>query len=245
MAGYLAGVSVAVRQVMPDNIIYRSPIGKITNRNIPLFIFALALVFWALKFVEGSFVTMFGSGLIISWCYLRFYQVHSNGTKGDMADSFAFHTFFPNVLQPPVAVVCNMVFAFLVKIHVCKKPVRKYDMGSASSSISISLPGVETHDTERRRQIALKALSERLNKAEEGGQGEAAGASGAAAWPSLEEDESEQQQAKVAQGGAEVHAPAAAAPPTAVLVDVANEQQPQEATAVSPTTVNTGENLSL
>ena len=32
-------------------------------------------------------------------------------------------------------------------------------------SISISLPGVDNHDTERRRQIALKALSDRLNKA--------------------------------------------------------------------------------
>ncbi|CAB4056921.1 unnamed protein product [Lepeophtheirus salmonis] len=52
-----------------------------------------------------------------------------------------------------------------VRIKICKKPVRKYDMGSANS-ISLSLPGVESHDTERRRQIALKALSERLSKSE-------------------------------------------------------------------------------
>ena len=38
--------------------------------------------------------------------------------------------------------------------------------GAGSGSISISLPGVENHDTERRRQIALKALSDRLSKAE-------------------------------------------------------------------------------
>ena len=30
LAGYLAGVSVAVKQAMPDHVIYRSPVGKIT-----------------------------------------------------------------------------------------------------------------------------------------------------------------------------------------------------------------------
>ena len=79
-----------------------------------------------------------------------------------MADSFAFATFFPNVVQPPIAVICNTIFSVLVKVRrlfhasfaqplsntidvfqvrICKRPVRKYDMGSASSSISISLPG--------------------------------------------------------------------------------------------------------
>ena len=60
-------------------------------------------------------------------------------------------------------------------MRVCKRPVRKYDMGAASSSISISLPGVESHDTERRRQIALKALSERLHKSTAGNAKQAAG----------------------------------------------------------------------
>ena len=81
-----------------------------------------------------------------------------------MADSFAFATFFPNVVQPPIAVICNTIFSVLVKVRrfhasfaqplsntidvfqvrICKRPVRKYDMGSASSSISISLPGEVT-----------------------------------------------------------------------------------------------------
>ena len=41
------------------------------------------------------------------------------------------------------------------------------------------ISGVESHDTERRRQIALKALSERLHKstdAKPGGKGASAGA---------------------------------------------------------------------
>ena len=148
LSGYLAGVSIAVKQVMPDHVlarwswsegkqlslifvhIFRTPLGKITNRHIPLSVFGLTFILWALGAVEGSYCTMFGTGLIVSWVYLRFYQVvlkteglkseqkiqvHSNGSKGDLADSFAFSTLFPNVLQPPVAVLSNTVFLLLVR----------------------------------------------------------------------------------------------------------------------------------
>lgn len=67
---------------------------------------------------------------------------------------------------------------------------------SSTSSISISLPGVESHDTERRRQIALKALSERLNRSESaGGDDGAAGAKGN--WPDLEDDEDNERTALI------------------------------------------------
>ena len=42
------------------------------------------------------------------------------------------------------------VYSFLVKIKVCKKQVRTYDVG-APSPITISLPGTDPADAERRR----------------------------------------------------------------------------------------------
>ena len=77
LAGYLAGVTVAVKQVMPDHILYRSPVGKITNRNVPLALFATSFVLWAVGLVEGSYCTMFFTGLLVAWIYLRFYQVRA------------------------------------------------------------------------------------------------------------------------------------------------------------------------
>ena len=53
----------------------------------------------------------------------------------------------------------------------------KTDILSTATSIS----GVESHDTERRRQIALKALSERLHKSTAGDAKQAAGAGGGTA----------------------------------------------------------------
>ena len=139
---------------------------------------------WALGLLEGTYCTMFASGIISSWTYLRFYQCHSNGTKGDMAENFTFaryknrpklihhvggmsarkirdvfamcerifyFSFFPNVLQPPISVFANSVFQFFVKIGLCRKPVKRFVDSSGPSSISITLPGSDPNDAERRR----------------------------------------------------------------------------------------------
>ncbi|KAH0953020.1 hypothetical protein HN011_000311 [Eciton burchellii] len=164
LAGYIAGVAVAVKQIMPDHILLKTPIGKITNRNIPLMVWIVGLILWLVGLLEGTHPTMFLSGLLISWIYLRFYQKHNNGTRGDMADNFTFASFFPNVLQPPIAVVSNTIHGFFVRIGLCRKVVRRFDMSNTPPGLVINLPGIDPHDSERRRQIALKALSERLSK---------------------------------------------------------------------------------
>lgn len=169
LAGYLGGVAVAVKQAMPDYVIYRTPMGKITNSNVPLGCFIFTFIMWMIGLVECECI-MFASGIIISWIYLRFYQLHANGSRGDSSDSFSFASFFPNVLQPPI----NACFGILVRLKICKKRIRRYDIGASNSggpTISISLPGVDNHDTERRRQIALKALKDRLSKADQSTEG--------------------------------------------------------------------------
>lgn len=176
LAGYCAGVAVAVKQIMPDHVLLSMPLGKLRNRNVPLCVLLLSLILCLLGLVQSTYPVMFTAGLLTSWVYLRFYQHHTNGTRGDMADHFAFASFFPNVLQPPLAMIGNTVFEFLVRIKVCRKPVRKYNIAS-SSSITVSLPGTDPQDAERRRQIALRALTERLSKVEQ------------PAWPSLTEED--------------------------------------------------------
>ena len=49
---------------------------------------------------------------------LNIVQVHSNGSKGDVAESFAFATLFPNVLQPPVSVISNMIFRWSQRSNI-------------------------------------------------------------------------------------------------------------------------------
>nr|CAG4641716.1 EOG090X06Q3 [Eurycercus lamellatus] len=176
LSGYIAAVAVGVKQMMPDHVVVRTPLGKMTNRNVPLSVSLLSVILYLLGLLEGTYPTMFTTGVVVGWLYLRFYQRHSNGTRGDMADNFTFASFFPTVLQPPIEVCSKGVYNVLVSLRICRKPVRKYDVG-APTAITISLPGTDPHDAERRRQIALKALSERLSQQAE-----------SASWPSLEDE---------------------------------------------------------
>jgi hypothetical protein len=63
---------------------------------------------------------------------------------------FLVFSFFPDSIQPFIGVISNTIFSFLVKIKACKKPQRKYDV-SSPTTITVSLPGTDPQDAERRR----------------------------------------------------------------------------------------------
>lgn len=115
---------------------------------------ALVLVLLALLRLSGLLdssapLAAYSYGALSGWIYLRFYQRHSRG-RGDMSDHFAFASFFPEALQPAVGLLAGLVHSALVKMKVCRKMVKRYDVG-APSSITISLPGTDPQDAERRR----------------------------------------------------------------------------------------------
>ncbi|XP_059609369.1 transmembrane protein 115 [Phlebotomus argentipes] len=167
LAGYIAAVCVAVHQIMPDHLIARTPMGNFRNRNIPLTLFMVAVLLWLLDLLEGRYPTMFLAGIITSWIYLRFVQRHRNGSRGDYSENFAFVRFFPNLLQPFVAAVVNPIYYIFRRLGIIRHvPVPQETSNTLPlSSVSISMSGVDPYDMERRRQIALKALNERLSKA--------------------------------------------------------------------------------
>merc|ERR1712002_749859 len=102
-------------------------------------------------------------GIIVGWTYLRFYQPRGKGVHGDMNDTFEAATLFPPVVRPIISLVSAALFKVAVSIGLCKLPVRTYDVGGPSS-ITISLPGSDPADAERRRKKALRALNERLER---------------------------------------------------------------------------------
>lgn len=75
---------------MPDHVVIKTPLGKMTNRNVPLCVSLLSIILYVVGLLEGAYPTMYTTGVVIGWLYLRFYQRHSNGTRGDMADNFTF-----------------------------------------------------------------------------------------------------------------------------------------------------------
>ena len=54
--------------------------------------------------------------------------------------------FFPERMQPFVAVLSNSVYALLVSVKVCKKVTKHYEMRAAQSPVIVTLPGTDAHD---------------------------------------------------------------------------------------------------
>lgn len=175
---YIGGVLVCLKQTKGDQMMVGS-IG-LNMKNLPL-IYSCLLVFMKLvNLLPGPPVCLGLYGIMTAWVYLRFYQSHSKG-RGDQAAHFAFKTFFPKPVQGPVGALSNAVYKFLLTVRICRKTSYRYDVG-APSKFTITLSGVDAFDAERRRNKALKALDERLQK-----QDRVAGDDNE--WPTLDEDD--------------------------------------------------------
>lgn len=90
LIGFLAGLVVASVSIMPNLLIAKTPLGSFTNRNIPLTFMIISIVLWAINILSGTYAVMFTSGLLSSFVYLRFYQHHGNGLKGNGSENFTF-----------------------------------------------------------------------------------------------------------------------------------------------------------
>ena len=128
-------------------------------------------------------------GLVMAWTYLRFYKrqpdlsgasTSGGDLKGDASETFAFAAFFPDVMQPPIAFVCNQIYILLVNMKICT-PFSTQDIASGNEQAvargEAGLPNLlnnasrggrgsgKREEAERRRALALKALDQRLNAA--------------------------------------------------------------------------------
>lgn len=128
----LGGALVAARQLTPDGVLLALPSGKFRTKHATftlILCFAIFAIFHVVTYIHLLLITF---GVIVSWCYLRFFQKHTNGDVGDTTDGFKFSgfvrfiyykmscfRFFPNHLEPPVSIVSNAVYSVLVKLRIC------------------------------------------------------------------------------------------------------------------------------
>jgi len=92
LAGYIAGFSIALKQIMPEQVMIGSATSywKCDCRNAPMLFSSIIMFLGLLNWIGHPYMIMFFWGLIASWIYLRFYQRHPNGIRGDNTDNFSF-----------------------------------------------------------------------------------------------------------------------------------------------------------
>lgn len=88
--GFNAALIVAVKQILPDDVIVKTPAGKVKNTHLPALISLIFSIFVAIRLASPVYLAMCVIGAYSGWIYLRFFQPHANGMKGDMAEHFSF-----------------------------------------------------------------------------------------------------------------------------------------------------------
>jgi membrane associated rhomboid family serine protease len=167
LGGLLGAFTVAIKQTMPDTIILNASLVRLRQDHLPLLTITVALLTFFIRLNEFSYVIMITLGVFIGWIYLRFFQKHKNGSRGDSSNNFIFASLFPSRVQPVVAIVANTIFNLFVKLKICKPVQKRYNLasttttstttnahnGNTQSHIVINLPKIDNSDAERRRYL--------------------------------------------------------------------------------------------
>lgn len=180
-----AAFLVAFKQLVPEHTVSLYKVVKIRVKHFPA-IFLLLNTFSGIVFGTDTALLLGWYGMVTTWVYLRFFKHQpelgsSTGglrVRGDASETFAFATFFPNALQPPIAAVCDQIYILCCNLKIIRPfsdeaiassneqaAAREGSLPTLMSSSRGARPMNKREEAERRRALALKALDERLNAA--------------------------------------------------------------------------------
>ncbi|KAL2216140.1 rhomboid family protein [Thermoascus aurantiacus ATCC 26904] len=186
-----ASFLVAFKQLVPEHTVtILKGIVKMRVKHFPA-LFLLLNTIGGIVFGTDTAAVLSWLGLLTSWTYLRFYKRQPDltgtstgglGIKGDASDTFAFATFFPDAIQPPITFVADRIYTTLVALKICT-PFSEEDIATGNQQAlargQAGLPSFlnngrggsglramgKREEAERRRALALKALDQRLQAA--------------------------------------------------------------------------------
>jgi hypothetical protein len=87
-----------LKQQLPEQQFSIFGVYTVRGKHIPLLTVAIGAIHGLFVGQVTDFLYLI-TGVYVAWFYLRFFQLHDDGTKGDHADSFSFASFFPPNVQ--------------------------------------------------------------------------------------------------------------------------------------------------
>ncbi|KAI5959552.1 uncharacterized protein KGF55_005196 [Candida pseudojiufengensis] len=178
---YYFGFLVVFKQLIPEhNIVLFQGLINFRIKHLP-FASLIILTIWSIGF--GTLYPALPSitSFFISYFYLRFYQslktdsiLPSNNQDsllvGDASDTFQLVEFFPNLLKPYLTPVFNQIYEIAILLALVqpfndeiiqqsnsRAQKRQEQVNQINKSVASSV-------AERRRQIALQVIEDRINK---------------------------------------------------------------------------------
>jgi len=159
--GLLGGILVGLKQLIPDHVMVRA-VPAVRVRHLPLCSFIAALFLMLIRVSGLRYLTVTIGGLASSWIYLRYFQIRDSG-RGDFSDALSLASFFPESAQPHVIKYSSAVSSVVDGMLQKRQASKTVDLKTFSTNVNIITDPV----SERRRQLALQALNERLQKTDD------------------------------------------------------------------------------
>ncbi|ODV75042.1 uncharacterized protein CYBJADRAFT_161517 [Cyberlindnera jadinii NRRL Y-1542] len=179
----LVSYLVVLKQLIPEHsVVLFKGVLQFRVKHIPFFVLIVVTVISSVT-ASSSPALQAWIGLIASWTYLRFFQSsvadpllpqHNNvvGVRriyGDASETFSFVHFFPDVFAPILGPIFNQFYETLVQLNILPR-FNETDIEQGNIIASRRLTGHASHEpdtrnaAERRRQVALKVLEERIGE---------------------------------------------------------------------------------
>lgn len=187
---YYFGFLVVVKQLIPEhNVVLFQGLINFRVKHLPFILLNIVIV-WSV-IVSRSLYPAIPSlaSFIISYTYLRFYQSFSTDPilpittatgssdqssiiKGDALDTFQLVEFFPTITKPVLTVVFDKVYDLAVLLGIVtpfndesieQSNIRAQKRFEQANQVQKS---VANSVAERRRQVALQVIEDRINQGE-------------------------------------------------------------------------------
>jgi len=150
----IAGFTVAVKQLIPDQEISIFFVVTMKAKHLPGLIILIGIASFALG-LPSKHLPHVLFGTLGAWIYLRYYQ-RKGDVVGDLSTSFAFATFWPEPIRPAIALIARILSFPLRLVGIIPTPTPS---SSFSSPYSQNLSAVAVGpDAERRRALAQRAV---------------------------------------------------------------------------------------
>jgi len=159
-AGVIGGFTVAVKQLIPEQEIKIFFALSMRAKHLPGVTLLLGIAFFAFGLPSRHLPHML-FGIIGAWVYLRYYQ-RKGEVIGDLSNSFAFETFWPEPIQPLIFLIGRILSFPLRFVGIMPTPTAASSYSSPySQNLPLPAPPVGP-DAERRRALAQRAVDARM-----------------------------------------------------------------------------------
>ncbi|AGO12280.1 AaceriAEL079Wp [[Ashbya] aceris (nom. inval.)] len=173
----LIGFAIVYKQLLPETTIVEIRNVPFISKNFrfklyPIFLLCMLTISQIIWYHNISELISIWTTFFTCWLYLRFYQVLPSAVTGnvtadqvvgDASDTFQLLYFFPDIIKPLLRPIFDKSYSIAIEKYRWRTPFMPNDIELGNSLTESRAKSDFTVTEERRKQLALQVLEQRIN----------------------------------------------------------------------------------